>query len=119
MGKFLIESLDKNGEITHEEALETKGIKTIVDQKKINENQIKVANILFSVDKIFTGETNLVEEIDESDPEVFDKQPDTTDVPGLESAESAAQRRNQQGKDLKVLIEILTRNQWLVDYQFL
>ena len=58
MGKFLIESLDKNGEITHEEALETKGIKAIVDQKKINENQIKVANILFSVDKIFTGETN-------------------------------------------------------------
>ena len=27
-----------------------------------------------------------------------DEQPDTTDMPDLESEESAAQRRNQQGK---------------------
>ena len=38
-----------------------------------------------------------------------DKQPDTTDMPDLESKESAAQRRNQQGKGLK----ILTPNQML------
>ena len=33
-----------------------KDTKTIVDEKKLNENQIKVTNILFLVDKIFTGE---------------------------------------------------------------
>ena len=37
------------------------------------------------------------------------KQPDTTNMPELESEESAAQRRNQQGKGLK----ILTPNQML------
>ena len=37
------------------------------------------------------------------------EQPDTTDMPELESEESAAQRRNQQGKGLK----ILTPNQML------
>ena len=42
-------------------------------------------------------------------PKIDDKQPDTTDMPDLESKESAAQRRNQQGKDLK----ILTPNQML------
>ena len=38
-----------------------------------------------------------------------DEQPDTTDIPDLESEESAAQTRNQQGKGLK----ILTLNQML------
>ena len=38
-----------------------------------------------------------------------DKQPGTTDMPELESEESPAQRRNQQGKRLK----ILTPNQML------
>ena len=38
-----------------------------------------------------------------------DKQPDTTEMPDLESEESAAQRKNQQGKGLK----ILTPNQML------
>ena len=31
-----------------------------------------------------------------------DKQPDTTDMPDLESEESAAQRRNQPGRGLKI-----------------
>ena len=38
-----------------------------------------------------------------------DEQPDITDMPDLESEESAEQRRNQQGKGLK----ILTPNQML------
>ena len=33
----------------------------------------------------------------------FDEQPDTTDMPELESEESAAERRNQPGKGLKIL----------------
>ena len=39
----------------------------------------------------------------------LDKQPDSTDMPELESEEFAAQNRNQQGKGLK----ILTPNQML------
>ena len=39
----------------------------------------------------------------------FDKQPGTTDMPDLESEESAAQRRNQRGQGLN----ILTPNQML------
>ena len=42
-------------------------------------------------------------------PKTDDEQPDTTDMPELESEESAAQRRNQQGQRLK----ILTPNQML------
>ena len=32
-----------------------------------------------------------------------DEQPNTTDMPELESEESAAERRNQPGKELKIL----------------
>ena len=39
----------------------------------------------------------------------YDEQPDTTDMPHLESGESAAQRRNQQKKGFKML----TPNQML------
>ena len=42
-------------------------------------------------------------------PKIDDEQFDTTDTPDPESEESAAQRRNQQGKGLK----ILTPNQML------
>ena len=45
----------------------------------------------------------------ETSAEQPNEQPDTTDMPELESEESAKQRRNQQGKGLK----ILTPNQML------
>ena len=44
-----------------------------------------------------------------NESKTYDEQPDTTDIPELESEESAAQRRNQKGKGLK----ILTPNQML------
>ena len=44
-----------------------------------------------------------------NEPKTDDEQLDTTDMPELESEESAAQKRNQQGKGLKVL----TPNQML------
>ena len=37
------------------------------------------------------------------DDKKFNKQPDTTDMPELETEESAAKRRNQQGQGLKIL----------------
>ena len=36
-------------------------------------------------------------------PEKSNKQPDTTDMPELESEESAAERKNQKGQELKIL----------------
>ena len=44
-----------------------------------------------------------------NEPKTDHKQPDATDIPDLESGESAGQRRNQQGKGFK----ILTPNQML------
>ena len=53
----------------------------------------------------YTDEFQVEKETDEE----IDEQPDTTDMPELESEESVKQRRNQQGKGLK----ILTPNQML------
>ena len=72
------------------------------------------------VNEIFTRKSESVEVNEKGDLEIFkeksdtgkqksDKQPDTTDMPELESEESAAERRNQQGKGL----EILTPDQML------
>ena len=38
-----------------------------------------------------------------NESKTYDEQPDTTGMLELESGESAAQRRNQKGKDLKIL----------------
>ena len=45
-----------------------------------------------------------------NEPKTDDEQPYTTNMPELESEESAAQRRNQKGQGLK----ILTPNQMLI-----
>ena len=46
---------------------------------------------------------SLLKEIINLKDKKTDEQPDTTDMPELESEESAEQRRNQQGKGLKIL----------------
>ena len=60
-----------------------------------------------------TGYTLLRSESDQKESDIvkqkLDRQPDTANMPDLESEESAAQTRNQQGKGLK----ILTPNQML------
>ena len=57
--------------------------------------------------KIFTRINKFVEGNDEGSLEIFkkesDEQPDTTDMPELETEESVAQRKNQEGKGLKIL----------------
>ena len=66
------------------------------------------------VNEIFTGESVSVRVNEKDDFEIFkeksdkgkqetDQQPDTTDMPELESEESAAERKNQLGKGLKIL----------------
>ena len=80
--------------------------------QSLNSNQINVLNILFMVNEIFTGDSESVEVNKEGNFEIFkeklDKekqeskeQLDTGDK--LESEESAAKRRNQQGQELKIL----------------
>ena len=74
------------------------------------------------VDKIFTGISKASEENNEGKLEFFEKksdierkesdeQPDTTDVPELESEKPAAKRRNQERHRLKILTpdQILSR----------
>ena len=90
----------------------------------INQNQVDMLNILFMTDEIFTGIDSYYKKvnngyvlfkakIDEKESSITtqqsDEQPSTTDMPDLESEESAAQRRYQQGQGLK----ILTPNQML------
>ena len=74
-------------------------------QKTLNLSQVEVLNTLFIVDEVFPGINKFVEKNDEGNLENFkkesDEQPGTTDMPNLDSEESAAQRRNQQGKGLK------------------
>ena len=127
-----------NGNITHEEALNKmpdidNNFTKIIGLETYYPNQIKVVNIYYMVSKIFTGEAKeLVEnnegklilkksKSDYSDEQKesntarqkfakqANEQPDTTDMPELESEESAEQKRNQQGQGLK----ILTPNQML------
>ena len=43
------------------------------------------------------------DEVDDEIDDETDEQPDTTDMPELESEESTAQRREHEGKGLKVL----------------
>ena len=71
-------------------------------------------NTLFMVDEIFTGNIQSVEVNNEGVFELFkeksdqekqesDEQPYTTNIPDLETEESAVERRNQQGQVLKIL----------------
>ena len=70
-------------------------------------------NILILVDEIFTGKiknikTNKVlpeisEEKSDGQKKESDEQPDTIDTPELETEQYAAERRNQEGKGLKIL----------------
>ena len=109
----------ENIQITYEEALQIienirSDINKIILTQNLNPNQINVLNTIFMVNQTFTGESRSVGVNNEGNLEVFkeksDKEKqesneklDTTDMPGLESEESAAERRNQQGKGLKIL----------------
>ena len=61
-------------------------VEAIVNKSMITKNQEKIAEIL-----------SLLKEILNPSNKKSDEQPDTTDMSELESEESAAERRNQQG----------------------
>ena len=90
---------------------------------KINQKQANMLNIYFMTDEIFTGIRSQYKKVNKYalfrtkidgkelgiTTQQSDEQLDTTDMPDSEREESAAERRNQQGKGLK----ILTLNQML------
>ena len=99
----------ENGQITYEETL--KQIEN--NLQSLNSNQINLLNILFMVNEIFTGESGSVKVNKEGNIEIFkeksnkekqesDEKLDTTNMPELESEESAAERITS-GKGLKIL----------------
>ena len=64
-------------------------VKAIVDKATITRNKKKMGKIMLLLREIIKTKS--------------DEEPDTTDMPELESKESAAERRNQPGKGLKIL----------------
>ena len=90
----------KHSSITYEEVMKKidnipEDIKTIINQESLNPNQIDVINILYMVDEIFTGKIKILkdnngtlailEETSSIEGQKSDKQPDTTEMPDLES----------------------------------
>ena len=69
------------------------GVKKILNKQSVATNEVNMIKIL-----------SLLQEIIKPDDKKTDEQPDTTNMPELESEESAKQRRNQQGKGLKILM---------------
>ena len=94
-----------------------------ISSKEINRHEFKEKcnDIVDDVEEILTKQPftineqnmikilSLLKEIIKSHDKKTDEQPDTTNMLGLESEESVAERRNQQGEGVK----ILTPNQLL------
>ena len=104
----------ENSQITYEEALKRiknihSDINKIISMESLNSNQINLLNILFRVNETFNGEIKIAEVNKEGSFEIFEEkqksgeEPDATDMPELESEESAAERRNKSGRGLKIL----------------
>ena len=73
-------------------------VETIVQKKMVTRNQNRIAEILLllkEIPKLNNKKT------DKKPGEETDEQPDTTDMPALESEESVARQRNQLGKSNK------------------
>ena len=112
----------ENEQITYEEALKrieniSNNINKVINIQSLNPNQANFLNILFMVNEIVTGKSEKIEVNKEDNLEIFkekqesDEEPDTTDMPELESEESTVERRNKSGKGLKILTpdEMLSR----------
>ena len=77
-----------------------KDAKKILNKQPLTTNEENMIKIL-----------SLLKEIIKPNDKKTDEQPDTTDMPELEREESAEERRNQQGKGLKILTpsQVLSR----------
>ena len=77
----------------------------IILKSKVTINRERMMEILVQLKDIIAKLTDEqpYEEVDVEADEQPDEQQDTKDMPDLESEESAAQRRNQQGQGLKII----------------
>ena len=73
-----------------------------LNKLKPTESRKKMLRIFKQLEEICMG-SKVDEEVDDETDDETDEQQDTTDMPKLESEESAAQRREQEGKVLKIL----------------
>ena len=119
MQKIIICKLDQIGIKLYEEVLKRiqnnrSDINKIINMQNLNLSQINELYILFTVNGILTGEIESVKVNNEGNFEVvkeklnqekqeYDEQPDTSNVPELESKESAEQNKKQRGLGLKIL----------------
>ena len=109
----------QHGKMTYEEASKKMtnihgDIAMLLKLASFTPNQSKMLNILFMVDEIFTeklktldknnvGKLEIFEEKSDTEKQESDVQPDTTDMPELESEKSAAEGRSQLQQGLKIL----------------
>ena len=82
LGNELLEFKNRYNDIAND-------VEAILNKTSIRRSHAKIVEIL-----------SLLKEIPKS--QKSNKQPDTTDMPELESEESAAERRNQEVKGLKI-----------------
>ena len=68
-------------------------VKKILNKQSVTTNEVNMIKML-----------SLLQEIIKPNDKKTNEQPDATNMPELESEESAKQRRNQQGKGLKLLM---------------
>ena len=73
-----------------------------LNRLKPTESRKKMLRIFKQLEEICMG-SKVDEEVDDETDDETDEQQDTTEMPKLESEESAAQRREQEGKVLKIL----------------
>ena len=115
MQKIIICKLDQIGIKLYEEVLKRiqnnrSDINKIINMQNLNLSQINELYILFTVNGILTGEIESVKVNNEGNFEVvkeklnqekqeYDEQPDTNNVPELESKESAEQIKSKEDWD--------------------
>ena len=73
-----------------------------LNKLKPTESRKKMLRIFKQLEEICMG-SKVDEEVDDETDDETDEQQGTTDMPKLESEESAAQRRDHEGKVLKIL----------------
>ena len=116
--KKLLQGIEYS-KITYEKALKIinnirSNIIKITNKGILKSNQVEVVNILYMIDDIFNEKTKSARVNNEDSLKIFkgkcdrkkqesDEQPDTTDMPELESEESAEQNKKERGVGLKIL----------------
>ena len=79
------------------------GVEKILNRPMLTKNQEKMVRIISLLGEILKSKNKKTNEKKDEESTLKNEQQDTTDMLELESEESAAQRRNQNGRSLKTL----------------